>query len=293
MAAGFLASALPAAAPAQAVFGCTLVEATDRSKPDEELFRVRLRYQCATFPTSDSARRLAEEQIERRRRRRRLDVAELLVHGPGPINLVTPDAYVLWARANRAEPYAVHTGSAAQRALMDSPLALTSAELSAAETAAPATAPSARPATVLAPERSSVGVLDRAPPVEAAAADPLVAATERSLVTAEVNLFLSRWRDAWQAQDLNRYLSCYSRSFRSGEYDLDSWRARKRTAFARARRIRVELENIEVDPTADGAVVSFIQHYRSDRLEDRGYKRLTLRKEAAGYRIVREDWSKL
>lgn len=102
------------------------------------------------------------------------------------------------------------------------------------------------------------------------------------------------WRDAWISKDITRYLSFYSRSFRSGSIGYDEWVRRKRAILQRTDFIDLELSsmNIKLNSRRNASVV-FHQKYTNDRMTDTGRKQLIFEKLDSGWKIISETWEEL
>jgi ketosteroid isomerase-like protein len=135
---------------------------------------------------------------------------------------------------------------------------------------------------------SAVAASATAEPSAIAEPTPVAAAD----VTAEVGPFLEEWRAAWQAKALETYLGNYAPDFLGDGMDLERWAARKRDVFARAGDLEVGIEDLEVEPAAEGALARFTQIYQSGALSDRGTKTLVLRKVDGRWKILRESFRK-
>ena len=107
---------------------------------------------------------------------------------------------------------------------------------------------------------------------------------------AAVTGLLQGWSDAWSSQDVDRYLSFYSRSFRpSSGVSRASWAAQRRERIEAPGYIRIAVSGLEMDRVADDRVVAtFFQGYRSDRFNDEVRKRLELIWEDGAWLIARE-----
>ncbi len=108
----------------------------------------------------------------------------------------------------------------------------------------------------------------------------------------EIQAFLDTWKESWEAKDLDRFMNCYSKTFRAQGKGWEQWRQNKKTLYARYQRIQVTLRDVKIEPQSNQAVVSFRQIYRSDGLESAGQKNLTLRQEEAAWKIIRENFSR-
>ena len=100
-----------------------------------------------------------------------------------------------------------------------------------------------------------------------------------------------KWRSDWESLDTNRYLSHYSRNFRSEQRDFATWSARKRTVNMGKTWIKVgvsEVSLFEYPSSRDLMMVSFDQDYRSNNLSNRTAKRQFWSRESGQWRIVHE-----
>ena len=102
---------------------------------------------------------------------------------------------------------------------------------------------------------------------------------------------IERWRRDWESVDVDRYLSHYSKAFRSDQQDLAAWTAQKRRVAQNRQWIKVGLDKISMfrNPgREDMVVVTFEQDYRSDGVSDRIRKRQYWLKEGGRWKIVYE-----
>ena len=97
------------------------------------------------------------------------------------------------------------------------------------------------------------------------------------------------WAAAWSAKDLKKYLGYYSEGFQPmSRADREDWR-RFRAERLNKESISVRLKDVKVKPlTATTCEVSFKQRYRSSDFDDDVAKRLVLRHEAGGWKILQE-----
>ena len=101
----------------------------------------------------------------------------------------------------------------------------------------------------------------------------------------------AKWRADWESLDANRYLSNYSRNFRSETRDFASWSARKRQVTAGKKWIKVNVKDVSLFeyPGEHGIVmVSFEQDYRSSNMSKVTQKRQFWAHENGQWRIVHE-----
>ncbi len=92
----------------------------------------------------------------------------------------------------------------------------------------------------------------------------------------ELHAFIEKWRSAWTNKDIETYINCYSPSFKSGNLNRDEWRAKKIQLNKKYNYITVNIRNIVIEWTANGANVTFQQTYKSDQLQNSGTKTLQL-----------------
>jgi len=102
---------------------------------------------------------------------------------------------------------------------------------------------------------------------------------------------IERWRRDWESIDVERYLSHYSKDFRSDRHDYAVWADQKRRVAASREWIKVGLDKMSLfrSPGRDElVVVTFEQDYRSNGLSDRMRKRQYWIKEGGRWKIAYE-----
>ena len=102
---------------------------------------------------------------------------------------------------------------------------------------------------------------------------------------------LDHWKTDWESLDPQRYLSNYSRNFRSESRDYQSWSAKKRLVNSGKKWIKVGLHDVSVfeyPGSHDLMMVSFEQDYRSNNMSKRTSKRQFWAREGDRWRIVHE-----
>ncbi len=105
-----------------------------------------------------------------------------------------------------------------------------------------------------------------------------------------IRMFLDAWVQAWQDQDVARYLSCYSDRFEpEGEQNFAGWKSSRQIFLTKPEYIRIFIDNLEVTPLADERYqVRFLQSYSSDLYHDQSQKRLVLVNEQGRWKIIHE-----
>ncbi len=106
-----------------------------------------------------------------------------------------------------------------------------------------------------------------------------------------LNEAIEIWRRDWESLDVERYLSHYSRDFRSDSLDYAGWSAQKRRVADNRSWIKVGVDKLSMfrNPGKDDlVVVTFEQEYRSDGHVDKMRKRQYWKRENDRWRIAFE-----
>ncbi len=99
------------------------------------------------------------------------------------------------------------------------------------------------------------------------------------------------WRRDWESLDTERYLSHYSKDFRTDSMNLRSWSAHKRRVNANKAFIRVGVDDLGLYayPGEPGLyLVTFSQTYESSNFRAQRWKQQYWRREDGSWRIVHE-----
>lgn len=100
---------------------------------------------------------------------------------------------------------------------------------------------------------------------------------------------LEGWRQAWEAKDVDRYLSFYSKDFvPPARKSTAVWAADRRVKLEKKGEIKVRVLNPFFMLSGNVATVVFEQQYQSSNFSDAGGKRLEWVKEGNEWRIRRE-----
>jgi len=105
----------------------------------------------------------------------------------------------------------------------------------------------------------------------------------------ELRGFIESWRQAWELQDIERYMSHYSRNFQSCWLDYASWKEKKRKLSKRYNKCLVKLGNVYLYRQNGLVTAIFTQRYQSDKYSASGIKVLYISHEGS-YRIYVEDY---
>jgi murein L,D-transpeptidase YafK len=102
------------------------------------------------------------------------------------------------------------------------------------------------------------------------------------------------WRQDWESRDIARYMRHYSKKFKAGDQNFQTWEAQKRAVNAQKSWIKVSLNKLSAfrSPGKDDlAQVSFDQDYRSSNLSNVSRKLQYWIKEEGHWKIIFEGAS--
>lgn len=105
--------------------------------------------------------------------------------------------------------------------------------------------------------------------------------------------WLESWRSAWEAKNLDQYMTYYGNEFRSMKMDRDKWREYKKGLNEKYQYIKIKTVNPYVISNGKEVIIRFIQEYQSDQKADYGEKTLYLRQVGSGFHIIGEEWAPL
>ncbi len=107
---------------------------------------------------------------------------------------------------------------------------------------------------------------------------------------------VDNWLEAWKNEDIDSYISNYHPqefmdSFRGNYQQFKNY---KRSVFSAAGAPQIGLTNVSIVLAKDYAVVTFLQNYKSNTIQDTGHKTLYLKRdEYYNWKIVFESWKKV
>lgn len=134
---------------------------------------------------------------------------------------------------------------------------------------------------------------EKAPPVRVASVErdaalemPQSSKSEEKIVRETITGWLKAWRD----KDLDRYINYYHRKFRYNGMNLAEYRDYKNEINQKYKKISIGIDKMNIQVDGSQALVTFVQHYRSDQYKDYGLKTLILHKDAKGWHIRKESW---
>lgn len=102
--------------------------------------------------------------------------------------------------------------------------------------------------------------------------------------------WIEKWRMAWEAKDLDRYMNCYNDDFKSMGMNKSKWKRYKGALIEKYEYIKVALQNVQAFKHQGKFMIRFLQRYESDKKQDFGEKFLYVQDDGSGMGIVGEEW---
>lgn len=151
------------------------------------------------------------------------------------------------------------------------------------------TPPSNTPATNT-PAPATTAPVVTPPPVVAEPKKPVPEAKPADNSEQAVLDAVNAWAEAWSAQNVDRYLDSYAKSFKTPDGESrQQWESVRRERVSRPAKISVKLNKIEVKMNGDSAAtVYFRQVYKATGLDANSNKTLNMVKEGSRWVIKQE-----
>ncbi len=96
------------------------------------------------------------------------------------------------------------------------------------------------------------------------------------------------WRRAWEREEIDRYMSFYSRRFTAQGKDWNRWKRYKSRLANQYKKIRVEIHNLQLLKNDHLVMARFNQRYKTEVFNSEGEKRLFLQKNSNQWKIIGE-----
>ncbi|WII71229.1 L,D-transpeptidase family protein [Bdellovibrio sp. 22V] len=106
-----------------------------------------------------------------------------------------------------------------------------------------------------------------------------------------MNAFVESWRQAWEQQDIEKYMNFYDKDFKAPGFNFDSWKNHKSNLKSKYEYIKVHLSQPYIVQHNDQLLVKTLQRYESDKHVDYGVKTIYALKAGDSYKIIREEWT--
>lgn len=114
----------------------------------------------------------------------------------------------------------------------------------------------------------------------------------RRELEAQIKQSIESWAEAWSNQDADRYLDAYGDDFVTPEgVSISSWKSFRKERVKAPDFIKVSTSNYNITAADDGSLASvhFLQHYRSNTLNDKVLKQMVMRRENQQWKIISEN----
>ncbi|MFC1580394.1 L,D-transpeptidase family protein [Thermodesulfobacteriota bacterium] len=109
-----------------------------------------------------------------------------------------------------------------------------------------------------------------------------------------VEVFLDRWKRAWEKKDLNSYMACYDKTFKSRGMNRWAWKKHRKRLNQKFQTVKVDFQDLKVrEVSKRTAQVTFRQEYQADQYQDIGLKNITLIRRGQQWKIKKEEWQPL
>ncbi len=132
------------------------------------------------------------------------------------------------------------------------------------------------------------------PAVDIAKVETPAAEKQEAYSLQEVEDFIYSWKDAWEKEDLSRYIICYDKEFQSRGMDLSQWEEHRKRLNEKYQSLKIEISSPNIKRISDNsAEATFTQNYRADSYKDIGNKELLLVKDDKGWKIKKEEWTQI
>ncbi len=106
----------------------------------------------------------------------------------------------------------------------------------------------------------------------------------------EMSGFIENWRQAWETQDIEKYMQFYDSSFSAPGFGFDSWKSHKANLKEKYEFIKVGLSQPYIIVHNDQMIIKTLQRYESNQHTDYGVKTIYAVHTEGGYKIIREEW---
>nr|BFD62210.1 hypothetical protein BdHM001_08910 [Bdellovibrio sp. HM001] len=103
--------------------------------------------------------------------------------------------------------------------------------------------------------------------------------------------FIESWRQAWETQDIEKYMSYYDAGFKAPGFNYNSWKNHKKSLKSKYEYIKVHLSQPYIVQHNDQLLVKTLQRYESDKHIDYGVKTIYALKSGDSFKIIREEWA--
>tara|TARA_B100000315_G_scaffold177394_1_gene165984 strand:- start:4321 stop:6270 length:1950 start_codon:yes stop_codon:yes gene_type:complete len=120
---------------------------------------------------------------------------------------------------------------------------------------------------------------------------------ENVLVTNDILVILSGWKQSWENKDMEKHFSYYSDDFSSENYlkkniDREGWKQYKSGIVEKNENIKVNIKSLHIRKEGNQVIASFLQKFSSENLLSFGTKNITFAEEGEQWKIKKELFQK-
>ncbi len=111
----------------------------------------------------------------------------------------------------------------------------------------------------------------------------------------EIKNLIDGWLVSWQTENFKDYISFYHKRYQDNfRKSYQSFSSYKKAVFSNPGTPEIEISNISIFRDRNKAIITFLQNYKSNSINDTGLKTLHLmQNKTYDWRIVNESWSKI
>lgn len=107
----------------------------------------------------------------------------------------------------------------------------------------------------------------------------------------ELNTFIEEWRQAWESNDIEKYMSFYDKDFKAPGFGFVSWKKHKENLKSKYEYIKVHLSQPYIIQHNEQLLIKTLQRYESNVHVDYGVKTIYALKSGTTFKIIREEWA--
>jgi len=117
----------------------------------------------------------------------------------------------------------------------------------------------------------------------------IIEKTSNNIPLAEVESFIDAWKTAWEQQNFEAYINCYSLKFKNNNgQNFEEWKIYRKPRVTNKDKIEIKLTNLKITEIDNGFEVSFIQEYKSGNIDSRTNKKLIIETNENQIKIINE-----
>ncbi len=123
------------------------------------------------------------------------------------------------------------------------------------------------------------------------------AKTPRHVLDQQIDSFIKSWQESWQqsagkSADITTYLTHYAEDFTNNGLSKEEWAKGKSSTNTAKQWIKIDITNFaltHVDKEFKQVEVRIVQNYNSSNFSDNIFKKLLLKQEQTGWKIIEES----